>query len=225
MNEMGSAIAHELNQPMAASINYMETAKLLLGREGHVDKEELLSITTRAIEQTHRASDIISRMRGFIERGDVEKEPTPLKEVVETAKRLAFLSFDSQNIQLDIDVAEDLPLVFINSVQIQQVLVNLMKNACEAMRASDEKRLYITAKEASCGKHIEVQIADTGHGLSETDIDTLFVPFSSQKSGGMGVGLSISQSIVTHHEGQIWARQNKPKGSVFHFTMPIAERT
>ena len=223
MNEMGSAIAHELNQPMAASINYLETAKLLLGRDGEVDKEKLATITSLAIEQTHRASEIISRMRGFIERGDVEKEPTSLKEVVETAKRLAFLSFTSHNIHVNIDVDEDLPLVFVNSVQVQQVLVNLMKNACEAMGESETKKLDIIASISSCGEKIEVQICDTGKGLSETDVETLFVPFSSKKTGGMGVGLSISQSIVTHHGGQIWARQNEPKGSVFHFTLPIAE--
>jgi len=223
MNEMGSAIAHELNQPMAASMNYMETIKLLLARGGDVDKDKLTDITTRAIEQTYRASEIISRMRGFIERGDVEKEPSSLKEVIETAKRLAFLSFDSQNISINIDIADKLPDVFVNSVQIQQVLVNLMKNACEAMMDSDVKRLDILAQAIS-DDHVEIQVKDTGHGLSDADIENLFVPFSTSKSEGMGVGLSISQSIVTHHEGQIWARKNKPKGSVFHFTLPIAQR-
>jgi len=89
---------------------------------------------------------------------------------------------------------------------------------------SEEKRLDILASVASCGQQVEVQVQDTGHGLSKTDIETLFVPFSSGKVDGMGVGLSISQSIVTHHEGQIWACQNKPKGSVFHFTLPIVEK-
>ncbi len=224
MNEMGSAIAHELNQPMAASINYLETIKLLLSRGGELDTGKLLEITSRAIEQTHRASEIIARMRGFIERGDVEKEPTSLKEIAETAIRLAFLSFNSQNIQIDMDVSEDLPLVFVNNIQIQQVLVNLIKNACEAMFDSQVKRLNILAALTTDKQHVEVQVRDTGHGLSEADIETLFVPFSSGKVDGMGVGLSISQSIVAHHDGQIWARQNKPNGSVFHFTLPIAER-
>jgi len=224
MNEMGSAIAHELNQPMGASINYLETAKILLERGGELDTEKLLLITSRAIEQTHRASEIISRMRGFVEKGDVEKAAISLKEVVETAQRLAFLSFDSQNITLNIDVAEDLPEVFVNNIQVQQVLVNLMKNACEAMSESEDKCLGIKAIMTSCGQTIEIQVSDTGHGLSKADLKTLFVPFSSKKSGGMGVGLSISQSIVTHHGGQIWARQNKPKGSVFHFTLPLAEK-
>lgn len=223
MNEMGSAIAHELNQPMAASINYMETLKLLLSRGGDIDTEKLMSITSRAIEQTHRASEIIARMRGFIERGDVEKEPQSLKAVVETAKRLAFLSFDNKAIDVEIDISNALPYVFINNVQIQQVLVNLMKNACEAMFDSDEKQMRIRAEIASCGNMVDIQMSDTGHGLSDEDIETLFVPFSSKKTGGMGVGLSISQSIITHHGGQIWAEQNKPKGSIFHFSLPIAK--
>lgn len=223
MNEMGSAIAHELNQPLAASINYLETARILLGQDKEIDKLKLLDITSRAIEQTHRASDIIARMRGFIEKGDVEKKPTVLKNVIETASRLAFLSFKRQNITLNIDVPNDLPLVFINDVQIQQVLVNLIKNACEAMSGSDKKELSIIAQMESCGKMIVVQIKDTGHGLSEADVETLFVPFASKKKGGMGVGLSISQSIIAHHGGQIWACQNESQGSVFHFTMPISE--
>jgi len=200
--------------PMAASINYLETAKLLLARDGDLDKEKLLDITSRAIEQTHRASDIISRMRGFIEKGDVEKSANDLTEVVETARRLAFLTFDQQNIEVRVDVPASLPKVFINSIQVQQVLVNLMKNACEAMSDSDPKLLDILAVMGSCGTMIEVQVKDTGRGLSDQDIETLFVPFSSGKSEGMGVGLSISQSIVTHHDGQIWATPNTPAGTM-----------
>ncbi|MEP3655649.1 MAG: PAS domain S-box protein [Litorimonas sp.] len=223
MNEMGSAIAHELNQPMAASINYLETVKLLLGRGGAVDKDKVLDIVSRAIEQTHRASDIIARMRGFIEKGDVEKSSCTLKDVIETAKRLAFLSFDNQDIDVKIEVPDTLPEVFVNSIQIQQVLVNLMKNACEAMVESPLRKLSVTAKKMPMEKQIEVQVGDTGNGLSEDDIQTLFVPFSSGKSNGMGVGLSISQSIISHHDGQIWAGQNDPVGSIFYFTLPISE--
>lgn len=224
MNEMGSAIAHELNQPMGASINYLETVKLLLQHSDEVDKEKILQITSLAIEQTYRASEIISKMRGFIEKGEVEKKAVSLQEVVETARRLTLLSSGNQNITMTVDISEDLPKVFGNNIQIQQVLVNLMKNACEAMMDSDEKQLEIKAVKASTGPHIEVQVSDTGHGLTDEGMKTLFVPFSAKLSAGMGVGLSISQSIVNHHGGQIWARQNKPKGSVFHFTLPIAER-
>jgi len=223
MNEMGSAIAHEINQPMAASINYLETAKLLLSRDGDLDKDKLLAVTDCAIQQTLRASEIIARMRGFIERGDVEKEKISLNETIDTATRLAFLSFDNQNIEVSVDIPDNLPHVFANNIQIQQVLVNLIKNACEAMIESENKNLDICAKVASCGNKIDTQIRDSGHGLSEEDIETLFVPFSSGKSGGLGVGLSISQSIVTHHGGQIWATQNIPSGSIFHFSLPIAE--
>jgi len=222
MNEMGSAIAHELNQPLAASINYLETAKILLAHEQDADKDRLLDITSRAIEQIHRASEIIARMRGFIEKGDVEKSAKSLSEIVETARRLTFLSFSPEKIEVTINIPNSLPLVFVNNIQIQQVLINLLKNACEAMTDSQVKKIHIEAAVTSCGKFIEIQIKDTGIGLSDADIETLFVPFSSGKSDGMGVGLSISQSIITHHNGQIWARPNEPLGSVFHFTLPIA---
>lgn len=222
MNEMGSAIAHELNQPLAASINFMETMRLLLLGGTDFDHEKLLKANSRAIEQAVRASEIIKRMREFIERGDVTKTSCSLEEIIQTAIRLAFLSFKSQQVIVDISLEPDLPPVFVNSIQIQQVLVNLMKNACEAMMDREEKRLEIMAQIASCGKQIEVQIKDTGHGLTDQDIEKLFVPFSSTKSEGMGIGLSISQSIISYHGGQIWARKNEPTGSVFHFTLPIA---
>jgi len=221
MNEMGSAIAHELNQPLAASANYIETVKLLLGRGGDLDTDKLLMILTKASEQTNRASEIVSRMRGFIERGEVEKQECNLRELIDSAVRLAFLSFDNQDMVLSVDVSSNLPPVFVNNIQIQQVLVNLIKNACEAMFDSERKALHISSQRNGNGL-VEVMIADTGHGLSESDMESLFVPFSSGKSDGMGVGLSISQSIISHHGGQIWARQNKPQGTVFHFTLPLS---
>lgn len=222
MNEMGSAIAHELNQPLAASINYLETIELLLNQNTEIDIDKLSKITSRAMEQTHRASEIIARMREFIKRGDVVKEAVNLKTVIETAKRLAFLGFEKQGIDVKIFVPEVLPAVLINELQIQQVLVNLMKNACEAMFDSQQKILEISADVASCGQKIEVQVIDTGHGLSKADMKSLFVPFSTEKPGGMGIGLSISRSIISHHGGQIWAHENKPQGSIFHFSLPIA---
>lgn len=224
MNEMGSAIAHELNQPIAASINYTETAKLIIERGGTLDTDKLMSILNRAVEQTHRASDIISRMRGFIERGDVEKAPQNIRDIAETSVRLAFLGLDNQDIALTYDIKNDIPLVFVNSIQIQQVFVNLIKNACEAMFDSPQKDLLIRATLSDSGDYVSVSVIDTGRGLTEKDIETLFVPFSSQKSEGMGVGLSISQSIITHNGGQLWAQPHNPVGSVFHFTLPVVPK-
>jgi len=222
MNEMGSAIAHELNQPLAASINYIETVKLLLGRDGPVDKDKLLMILGRAVEQTNRASEIIARMRGFIERGDVEKKACRLSEIVDASLRLAFLPFTNQDITLSVDISPELPDVFVNEVQIQQVLINLIKNACEAMFDIEGKSLHILARHDSEG-YVEIMIADSGHGLSKSAMDELFVPFATEKPEGMGVGLSISQSIISHHGGQIWARKNDPHGTIFHFTLPTVD--
>jgi len=223
MNEMGSAIAHELNQPLAASINYLDTVLLLLNRNEEIDRDELSNIASRAAEQAQRASEIISRMRQFIERGDTEKTAVDLKSVVETAKRFSLFGFDGDDITLKMDIPETLPMVLINSIQIQQVFVNLIRNACEAVIGRQERLIEITAEVASCGEMIDVKIQDTGHGLSKSTIETLFVPFSSKKAGGMGIGLSISQSIINHHGGEIWATKNEPNGSVFHFSLPIAE--
>ena len=124
MNEMGSAIAHELNQPLAASINYLDTVLLLLNRNGDVDRDTLSNVVSRAAEQAQRASEIISRMRQFIERGDTEKTPTVLRSVVETAERFAIFGIDRHDVTLRISIPATLPMVLINSVQVQQVFVN-----------------------------------------------------------------------------------------------------
>lgn len=223
MNEMGSAIAHELNQPLSASINYMETARLLLSRGDEALADRITQALSRSIEQTHRASDIIARMRGFIERGEVEKENCAIEDTVRTAVRLAFLSPDKQNIEMHLEFQNNLPNVQINNIQVQQVLVNLIKNAREAMAQSDRRRLNILAYVAACGTFVTVEVRDTGHGLTPEEQANLFVPFASNKSNGLGVGLSISQSIISHHGGQIWAQDNAEDGASFFFTLPVAQ--
>jgi len=221
MNQMGSAIAHEINQPMAASLNYMETAKILIDRGEAIDTVKLSAILEDAIEQTERATEIVSRMRRFIQSGEGQREPLRVETIVESSIKLAFLGIDRSAIKLTHNFDQPLPPVEVDNVQIQQVLINLVKNACEAMEGTAQKSLAISAKVADCGNFVEIAVHDTGHGLSEGDAMSLFVPFASSKSTGLGVGLSISQSIVTQHGGQLWYSPNKPQGSIFYFTVPI----
>jgi two-component system sensor kinase FixL len=223
MNEMGSAIAHELNQPMAATINYLEAGKFMIEQGDGVDGEKLRKVLDSAIDQTKRASDIIARLRRFIQTGDMEKETVNLKDVLVTASDMALLPFKHLAIDRVLNLDEDLPNVFVNPVQIQQILVNLIKNACEAMIDSIDKKLTISVRHISGDGFVEVGVADSGKGISEAEQENLFTPFSTDKTDGMGVGLSICHSIVSNHGGKIWATSNLSGGSQFSFTLPIPE--
>ncbi len=221
MNEMAVVIAHELNQPLAASINFAETAKILVER-GDTDAEKVSTILTDSIEQTQLASEIITRMRRFIERGEVEKSPNNVREMAESAARLVSMGTDFQGIEIKLDIDDDLPLVMVNNIQIQQVFVNLMKNACEAMQESDKRELHIAAVTSECGALVTLSIKDTGHGIEDANMSTLFKPFSTEKPGGMGLGLSISKSIIQYHGGELWVEKSAPACTIFKFSLPAA---
>jgi len=223
MNQMGSAIAHEINQPMTASLNYIETAKMLIGQGRDLDIEKLSTVLDDAIAQTERATDIVARMRRFIRGGDMKRSANKVKDIVDASMKLVFLGMNTDEINVSFNISASLPPVLVDSVQIQQVIINIVKNACEAMMDSPEKTLNISAGLSECGDFVEIAISDTGLGLEPDDIKSLFVPFASAKQTGLGVGLSISQSIINHHSGQLWAHVNEPVGSVFHFTLPIAK--
>lgn len=223
MNEMGAAIAHELNQPMTATINYLEAGKLMLAHGQMEEKDKFQNVLNSAIDQTKRASDIIARLRKFIETGDVEKESANLKMCLGVAIEMALLPFKHNAIELNFDVTDDLPAVLVNQVQLQQVVVNLVKNACESMQDTKTRQLSISAELVHDGHFVEVCISDTGKGIKKSEHDDLFKPFSTEKVGGMGVGLSISNSIITNHGGKIWAERNEPHGAKFYFTLPVSE--
>lgn len=220
MNEMGAAIAHEINQPLAATANYIETAKILAGRiEESADK--LVPVLDRALEQNNRAAEIISRMRTFIERGDVNLGAVDLEQALDVSLLLSLSKFRDSEIEVVRTVDPAVTRVRGDAVHIQQVLVNLIRNGCEAMVGSDQKQLTITvAADAEHSNMVRVSLSDTGVGLSPDILPDLFTAFTSTKSGGLGVGLSISRSIVRAHGGRIWAADNDQLGATFSFTLP-----
>jgi len=223
MNEMGTTIAHELNQPLSASVNYIETTRALLSDfPGSTDT--LDDVLDKAAEQIQRASEIIARMRRFIERGDIEKTPLKLDNLIDSSLLLASPAFKHLNVQVSVDLPDNLPFISGNDIQIQQVLVNLIRNAFESMEDSERRKLDIVVERVKQNA-IQVLIKDSGRGLTSRQIDKLFTAFSTSKSGGLGVGLSISQSIISNHGGQIWAEPNQPEGSIFGFTLPIVGKS
>ena len=222
MNEMGAAIAHELNQPMAATINYLEAGKFMIERGADIEDGKLTKVLDSAIDQTKRASDIIARLRRFIQTGDMEKENVNLKSLLETSSDMALLPYKNLAIDRIYELDDGLPDVFVNPVQIQQVLVNLIKNACEAMDESPLRKLIIRADKIENG-YIEIGISDTGKGMSDADREQLFTPFSTNKADGMGVGLNICHSIISNHGGKLWVDSDTSGSTQFSFTLPVAD--
>jgi two-component system sensor kinase FixL len=219
MGEMASALAHELNQPLSAIANYMKGSRRLL--ESRTDEESALirDAMERAAEQSLRAGEIIRRLRDFVARGESERRVESLKKLVEEASALALVGAKEHGVRVrfQIDPAHD--LVLVDKVQIQQVLLNLIRNGIEAMEQSTRRELVIASSLRE--EHlVEVSVADTGSGISPEIAGQLFQPFITTKPYGMGVGLSISRSIVEAHGGQITIEPNPDGGTVFRFTVP-----
>ncbi len=218
MGQMASALAHELNQPLAAISNYLRASRRLL-RTGESAKVE--AAFGKAVEQVDRAGQIIRRLRDFVRKGETERRVERLTKVIEEASALALVGARSQGVKVELRLDPEAASVLIDKVQIQQVLINLMRNAAEAMSGSPRRELTI-ATVGSAGSSVEVSIADTGPGIAADVRPRLFQPFVTSKAAGMGVGLSISRSIIEAHGGRLWAEDNPGGGTIFRFTVPSA---
>ena len=224
VGQMGSALAHELNQPLTAIVNYMQACRRLLRTQLGAVPPRVDEAMEKAAAQATRAGEIIRRLRQFVEKGDSERRSEDLNNVVEEASALALVGAKEHGVRVMLELAPDLPPIALDRVQIQQVVLNLVRNAVEAMSASEEPSLTIrTRRDAGRGPGglAEVTISDTGSGLAQAVRDQLFHPFVTTKAGGMGVGLSICRSIVEAHGGRIWAEPNAKGGTSFTFTLPV----
>jgi two-component system, LuxR family, sensor kinase FixL len=221
MGEMASALAHELNQPLAAISNYMKGSRRLLAESEDPNAARIEKAMDRAAEQALRAGQIIRRLRDFVSRGESEKRVESLSKLIEEAGALGLAGAREQNIQLRFNLNPEFDLVLVDRVQIQQVLVNLFRNALEAMAQSPQREL--TASNAGVADDmVEVAVTDTGPGFQEDVKSSLFQTFFTTKETGMGVGLSISRSIIEAHGGRMWAEDNPAGGATFRFTLPAA---
>ncbi|MFC3440557.1 sensor histidine kinase [Sphingobium rhizovicinum] len=222
MGTLASALAHELNQPLTAIANYMEAARDLLAMPGDVDRAMLGEAMDESAKQALRAGEIIRSLREFIKRGETIRQPEPMRALLAEGAALAFIGTDSRGIDMDVQVDRAVDHVLVNRVQLQQVIINLVKNAVEAMEGRPVRILRLTAMPADDGK-VEVMVADSGPGLDPAMSRTLFTPFTTSKATGMGVGLSISQTIIEGHGGRIWATPSAWGGTAFHFTLDRAD--
>ena len=219
MGQMGSALAHEINQPLAAIVNYLGAGRHILARSDQPPSDKIREILDKAAEQASRAGEIIRQLRSFVAKGETERRMEVLSEAVEEATALAMVGTRHQNVRLRMDLDPAARVAGINRIQIQQVLINLVRNAIEAMAESERRELTVTTRARGDGA-VEVAVADTGPGLAPEVAAQLFKPFVSTKSQGMGVGLSICHSIIEAHRGKIWAEANPAGGTIFRFTVP-----
>lgn len=222
MGTLASALAHELNQPLTAIANYLEAGRDLLDAPGPVDREMLREAMAESAKQALRAGEIIRSLREFIKRGETVRQPEPLRGLLAEGAALAFIGANSRGIDMDISVDRRVDRVLVNRVQLQQVIINLVKNAVEAMASSPARILRLSAMPIEDGR-VEVVVADSGTGLDPDMSRTLFTPFTTTKASGMGVGLSISQTIIEGHGGRIWAQPSPWGGTEFHFTLDAAD--
>jgi PAS domain S-box-containing protein len=215
---LASALAHELNQPLAAIANYLQGSKILLQKSSDDCAPVIIEAMDKAASQAIRAGQVIQRLRDFVARGETEKRIESIKKLVEEASALALVSAKDQSVRVDKRLDPSIDLVLVDKVQVQQVLLNLLRNALEAMHTSERRELIVSTGPAD-NNMVAVDIADTGCGISPNIASQLFQPFVTTKRQGLGIGLSISRTIIESHGGQITVEPNPEGGTIFRFTL------
>jgi len=220
MGEMASALAHELNQPLTAIFNYTR-ACLRMMRSGTEDRAEVLHAIEQTAVQAERAAEVIRQLRRSIARREPHRAAVNLNDLVGEAASLDETELKSNSIRLRLDLALELPSVQADRIQIEQVILNLMRNAIEAMASTEAAARELTIRTtALAGATVEIAVSDTGCGLRPHVVEHLFEPFNTSKPGGMGLGLAISRSIIVKHGGQLRVEPNADQGTKFCFTLP-----
>jgi two-component system, LuxR family, sensor kinase FixL len=218
MGQLSSALAHELNQPLTATMNFINAARRRLKNPKDIDKASVL--LDSAVEQVIRAGKIIQRLRAFLEKREPSRVADSINDIVREAIALGFVGAADRNVELVMHLTKAAPTTFADRVQIEQVIVNLVRNANEAMQSEKTRRLTVSTFVSDDG-FVEVTVADTGPGISPDIAKQLFEPFITTKAKGMGVGLSLCRTILEAHEGRIWATSNAEGGATFHFRLPM----
>lgn len=220
LGELSGALAHELNQPLAAIASNAQAAQLLLAREP-LDLAEVREILDDIVADDMRAGGVISRLRALLRRGDAQFQPLDLNEVTTEVLELAHSELIERNVAISTRLTPGLPAVRADRVQLQQVLLNLILNGCEAMNANRPSERRLTVSTAPDGTNLLlVSIADHGKGLPEEAAERLFEPFFTTKPHGLGLGLSICRSIAAAHGGRLWAENNRERGATFTLALP-----
>jgi PAS domain S-box-containing protein len=223
MGEMATGLAHEINQPLAAIAAYAEGAAVRL-RNGNVDTHRLAQVVDRISADAHRAGEVIRRLRKFVRKREPDRTQVDLNELVMDVVQFVATDTRQREVTICFDLDDDLPALQADAVEIQQVLLNLVRNGCDAMQETDPANRHLVIRTRSDGQEsIEVDVEDRGHGLHESMEDQVFEAFFSSKNEGLGMGLAISRSIIESHGGRIWVTPNLEGGATFHFSLPAAK--
>lgn len=223
MGAMAATLAHELSQPLAVVSNYLASARRLLQAIPAGEAREARQALGFAASSTDRATELLRRLRDFVAKGRAETETHDIQTIIADASVLVLPHAQSEGVEIQFRLDRFAKWVKADAVQIQQVLINLIKNGIEAMQGGGERRIVITTGTAADGS-IEVAVQDTGAGIDESARTELFTPFSSSKEAGLGVGLSISRTIVEAHGGTIEGEAREGGGAIFRFTLPRGQR-
>lgn len=223
MGELAAGLAHELNQPLCAIVNFAEACLTMLEKGSAPD--ELNEAITQVARQAERAGEVVRRLREFIRRREPMLVEADTNHLVHEVIALTHAEAEEYNAKLILQLAPDLPAVLADAIQIQQVILNLIRNGFQAMNNTQigERVLGITTTRFG-ESHIEIAVTDRGIGIPADGCDRIFEPFFSTKATGMGMGLSISRSIIEAHQGRLWLTPNSDRGVTFHFTLPIVRR-
>jgi PAS domain S-box-containing protein len=223
LGELTASIAHEVNQPLAAVLANAEACLLWLGRETP-NLEKARRSVEWIVNDCSRAGAVIQRIRALAKRTNIERELLHVKDVIGEVVSLLQREMVGHRVSLRKEIASALPMVFVDRIQLQQVIVNLMINSMEAMQSVTDRPRELTIRSRRDGAHqVLLTVEDCGVGISAENAERLFSPFFTTKPTGMGMGLSICRSIIEAHGGRLWAESNLPHGAAFHFTLPLRQ--
>ncbi len=221
MGQLASSLAHELNQPLAIILTNAQAAQRLLA-QNPPDLNEVRDILSDIVEEDRRAGDVIKRLRALLKHGEPTRSPLALNEAIEEVLQLLRSDLLGRGISVARELPADLPLVLADRIPIEQVILNLILNACEAMAANAPGDRRLTVYNCRDGEAVYFGVRDTGCGLP-ADPETVFNAFYTTKPNGLGMGLAICRTIVAAHGGRLWAQRNPERGATFCFSLPILE--
>ena len=220
VGELTASIAHEINQPLGALVN---NAGACLGWLDAGNLEEARNSVTLVMDDAQRASEIITRIRTLVKKAPPQKDWLDINQIIREVIALGQSEVQRNHVALETQLSDDMPLVFADRIQLQQVMLNLMMNAIEAMTQAATPRELLISSGADDSKGVVVVVRDSGPGLDSKSLERLFEPFYTTKPQGMGMGLAICRSMIEAHGGRLWATSNRDRGAAFHFSLPMGE--
>jgi C4-dicarboxylate-specific signal transduction histidine kinase len=220
LGELSSALAHELAQPLAAILNNAQAAEILLARD-EIDFDEIGQILQDIVTDDKRAAKVIVRLRVLLKRGEFQPQALEANDLIQEVLELVHYELMTRQVRVVTDFSGELRSIRGDHVELQQVLINLILNAVDAMSQTTENMRTLTIRSTQVhGEQVRISVADTGGGIPSGREEEIFEPYHTTKSGGLGLGLSLSRTIVIAHGGRLWAENQAPHGATFHFTVP-----